>query len=206
MVTPEILEKLCQLFFQGKKPVDAEIRELVPHAGTRNLLYRNWKGWGKPNHAPQKQEKPTTTSPGVRAKEAILPGGERVGGIDETKAPKVKMPLKTEDTEDKTEEGEEKDRTEGEGEGEKTGAKTGFSLAIEEEDARGTVKAEVIGEGLPVTVKLSIKTLALYQILRSARGDNLELGDFLDEAVEDIFRGRGKDLGLVALEVSNAAR
>ena len=62
--------------------------------------------------------------------------------------------------------------------------------------------SQVLGQGIPVNVNLSLKTLTLWEIARQKHRDNggngdLSLGDFLDTAAEDLYRVRGKDLGLV---------
>lgn len=198
-IAPEILEKLCQLFSQGVSAQDPRIAALVPRPGTRNLIHGAWKGWGKPEHYHPREEKAVVT--GGHVTEVILPGGERVGGIDEVKHPatplKPETPLKSETN------GEGEDEGEGDGEGEegetKAEAKPGFELATKE-DIEGTIPEKVVGEGLPIRVIISVKTLALYQYMRAKSGDNLELGDFIDDAVADVFKGRGLDLGLVKLE------
>jgi hypothetical protein len=56
---------------------------------------------------------------------------------------------------------------------------------------------DITAEGLKVTVFISIKTMALYQIAQSKSSEQLTLGDFLDACAEDFFTGRGQDLGLV---------
>ena len=63
----------------------------------------------------------------------------------------------------------------------------------------------IVSEGLTVTVNLSLKTLMLYQVaanLQKAEDVELELllGDFIDTCVEDVYRGRGYDLGLVRMD------
>lgn len=60
----------------------------------------------------------------------------------------------------------------------------------------------IVSEGLTVTVNLSLKTLMLYQVaanLQKTQDPEVELmlGDFVDVCVEDVYKGRGYDLGLV---------
>ena len=58
------------------------------------------------------------------------------------------------------------------------------------------IPEEVVGRGIPFQVTLSVKTLAYYQIA-STMNPSLSLGDFLDDCVDDTFRGRGLSLGLI---------
>lgn len=57
----------------------------------------------------------------------------------------------------------------------------------------------VIGQGITITTTISVKTLALYQIAATSVGGELTMGDFIDTCVEDVYRGRGKDLGIINL-------
>lgn len=57
----------------------------------------------------------------------------------------------------------------------------------------------VAGQGLTFAITISTKTLALYQIAASGQDGDLTLGDFIDTCVEDTYRGRGLDIGLVKL-------
>ena len=75
----------------------------------------------------------------------------------------------------------------------------GEEVPIKEKSDRKGTPFTIIGEGINVTVNISVKTLALYQIAASMQGDDLTLGDFIDVCVEDTYRGRGKDLGLINL-------
>ena len=205
-IAPEILEKLCQLFSQGVSAQDPRVAALVPRPGTRNMLHGAWKGWGKPEHYHPREKNAVPV--GGHVTEAVLPGGERVGGIDEVKHPatplKPEAPPKLEAKEEKESEEELEEEPEGE---EKTEAekpeaekaKPRIELATKE-DIENTIPEKVVGEGLPIRVAVSIKTLALYQYMRAKSGDSLELGDFIDDCVADVFKGRGFDLGLVKLE------
>jgi len=201
-------DQMFTLFTKGFLPTSPEARELCK--STKHMqsgihaLFSLWKKLGKPDVYPKKPPQESSLSNKTSAGEAVLPGGERVGGIDEVKHPA--MPLKPEapplEAKEKKEElegepaGEEKTEAE-KSEGEK--AKPGIELATKE-DTENTIPEKVVGEGLPIRVAISIKTLALYQYMRAKSGDSLELGDFIDDCVADVFKGRGFDLGLVKLE------
>lgn len=64
-------------------------------------------------------------------------------------------------------------------------------------ESKDKLVGSVAGDSLRATVNISVKTLALYQIAASQQSDSLTLGDFIDTCVEDFFRVRGKDLGLI---------
>lgn len=221
MTSPEVLEKLCQLFSQGVVAQDPRVAELVPHAGARNLLFKDWKGWGRPAHfIPHKEEtkgsgqrgRPKTnvaTSPDITA----LPGAT-VGGIDTTRqhtlqssAPKLEekplMEKSNEAEELPQEEPPAEEPPKGEPPEEK--AKGGIILAFGADEKEIDLD-HMEGYALAVKTTLSLKTLMLYQIEAGRRGDNLEVGDFIDECVADYFRGRGVDLGLVDLGGSKDAK
>ena len=66
----------------------------------------------------------------------------------------------------------------------------------------------IAGQGLLTEVRLSIKTLALYEVAKSIQlgidpKKELTLGDFLDTCVEDFYQGRGMDLGLITAGGNN---
>jgi len=103
--------------------------------------------------------------------ETPLSKGEIMGGIDETKKSPPSEGKETEEAEE-AEEGEGK---------------------VPE------VPSLVKGGGIAVKIELSIKTLAYYQLAATVAGNNLSLGDFLDDVTEDFFSGRGESLGLVKL-------
>lgn len=106
--------------------------------------------------------------------ETPLGKGETMSGIDETKS---KVALEAEET--------------------KEGKET-----EEAEEGKGKVPevpSLIKGGGIAVKIELSIKTLAYYQLAATVAGNNLSLGDFLDDVTEDFFSGRGESLGLVKL-------
>lgn len=186
-------DQLYSLFSKGSDAHSPEVKELCK--ATKHLqsglhaAFSKWKELGKPDHYPHKERDSSEISSGKSVGETVLPGGEKVGGIDEIKHP---APLKPETPPKETKE-------EAKGEEETKAEKPGFELATKE-DAEDTIPEKVVGEGLPIRVAISVKTLALYQYMRAKSGDNLSLGDFIDDAVADVFKGRGLDLGLVKLE------
>lgn len=129
---------------------------------------------------------------------AVLPSGETVGGYDEIKKPQLRTApeLSGASKEDKEKEKAELITTET-----RQGEVVLQQKGEERRENIPTIPAEIIGFGLPISVRISVKTLALYQIARAMSGDSLELGDFIDDCVEDVFRGRGQDLGLIKTKV-----
>jgi len=66
-------------------------------------------------------------------------------------------------------------------------------------DGKKPQRTIVAGQGLTFQIAISTKTLQLYQIAASMSEDELTIGDFVDTCVEDFFRGRGFDLGLIKI-------
>jgi len=75
-------------------------------------------------------------------------------------------------------------------------ASTPLASTAESEERGGKV-IPVLGQGLTMTITISVKTLALYQIAASRLGGELTMGDFVDGCVELMHRDRGLDLGLI---------
>lgn len=61
------------------------------------------------------------------------------------------------------------------------------------------IPTTVAGQGITVTCIISVKTYALFQIAASIQDGDLTMGDFIDACAEDVYRQRGKDLGLIDL-------
>lgn len=128
---------------------------------------------------PKKQPpEPKATAPKARAKtkdlETPLPKGESVAGYDESEhLPKTEPP------------------PEGEPE-------------PKEPKIEGISGEIVEGDALWIKAQVSMKTMTYYELAKSrvAREDgrNLSLGDFLDICVDDYFKGRGQELGIVYTE------
>lgn len=166
-------EKAYRLFSEGKDSSSPEVKALGMKSGTRYVYYSMWQKEGRPSPAPSTpfvSEKEIKESRKPAKAKTYLPGGESINPISEVPDEKlIEM--------DELPSGELKEK---------------------ETKLKGE-KVLVVGEGLTVTVIISVKTLALYQIAASMQGDDLTLGDFIDVCVEDTFRGRGKDLGLINL-------
>lgn len=72
----------------------------------------------------------------------------------------------------------------------------------EEEPKREGIADEFVqGEAIWIKAQVTVKTLAYYELAKSrvARedGSKLSLGDFLDICVDDYFKGRGQELGII---------
>lgn len=147
-----------------------------------------------------------------------LAGGESVGAIGETAVELLKLPeeqlplapekpLASEDQPGGDEGGDESgdESEEGKGKGEEQPVKGAKPEGVEVPTATGEkrkIPTSILGEGLRVTVFLSISTLTLYQIAATLQSqydgeEALTLGDFLDTCAEDFFKVRGKSLGLI---------
>ena len=184
-------ESAYQLFNEGKAVSSPEVKALGLKASTRYSYHTMWKKAGKPASAPgtaspvREAGKQEIKSP-ARGKTALIEG-ETIKAISEVAEKKSKkLDEKPSETDEPEEKSEEKSRgAEDESKGEK--------------DDMRKVPGSIVGEGLTATVHISVKTLALYQIAAQMQGDSLSLGDFLDACVEDTFRGRSKDLGIINL-------
>jgi len=184
-------ESAYQLFNEGKAVSSPEVKALGLKASTRYSYHTMWKKAGKPASAPgtaspvREAGKQEIKSP-ARGKTALIEG-ETIKAISEVAEKKSKkLDEKPSETDEPEEKSEEKSREAGdEPKGEK--------------DDMGKLPSSIVGEGLTATVHISVKTLALYQIAAQMQGDSLSLGDFLDACVEDTFRGRSKDLGIINL-------
>ena len=185
-------ESAYQLFNEGKTVSSPEVKALGLKASTRYSYHTMWKKAGSPASAPgtpspvREAGKQEIKSP-ARGKTALIEG-ETIKAISEVAEKKSKKldekPSETDEPEEK-ESGEESKEAEDESKREK--------------DDMRQVPGSIVGEGLTATVHISVKTLALYQIAAQMQGDGLSLGDFLDACVEDTFRGRSKDLGIINL-------
>ena len=199
-------DKAFALFHAGKTASSPEVKALGIKASTRYHYHSEWKSLGKPAHYPYKPKvvKSPTTDLHV-----TTPGGERIGGINEVTRRFEAEEEKPEVVEELPEEELPKDETEETQETQeetKTEKVRVLPVVTGEKPKEGTISADIVGLGIPISVNISIKTLALYQIASSISGNNLDLGDFLDDCAADWFKGRGMDLGLVKLkqEVRNA--
>lgn len=171
-MTKKLLSKKARafiLFSQGKLARDPELKALKLGYGTRYAYYAEWRKKGEPV--------PSEVDPSTTARVA-LPGGEKIKALSEVPADESKGKKGKGQEEQPTSQTEPEDKVPTGGDGKR-------------------LPRVIAGEGLTVTINISIKTLALYQIARSMHDEELTLGDFVDVCVEDTYRGRGKDLGLV---------
>lgn len=185
-------QKLFDLYSSGFDIKSPEVKELGYRPASLRGYYRIWQKTGgvipskaedvqggqAASRSPHKAEiAGSTPAPATRQK-TKLPGGESIEAIREI-IPEVINP--DEPALDKP--AEEKPKEE-----------------------KKEIPTSIVGSGITATVKISIKTLALYEIARNLHrasktngAEDLALGDFFDICVEDTYRGRGKDLGLVSL-------
>lgn len=171
-------ERIYTLFDDGKSPSSPELKALGIKAQTRANYYFDWKrerGIATISNPP----------PGTRAK----------GAISELQMVVPPKEAEGEDREAKVEEEE--------AEGEEGGTHEEPETKDEEKDSHSDGKKPlptmVAGQGLTFAITISTKTLALYQYAASLSKSTLTIGDFLDTCVEDYYKGRGLDLGLVKL-------
>jgi len=205
--------KAYRLFSEGKQASSPEVKALKLKLNTRYNYFSEWNRTGKLDHIPLRERKGAkgTTAAG----ETILESGEAVGGYAEPGTPvKAETPVaEVAPVQGTSELAEDEEEFEALGEAAipepvdsleelVEGHKSKIELGLDGNDKQ-SVSADVVGFGLPVRVNLSIKTLALYQIAASRSGDGLTLGDFLDSVAADYFQGRGRDLGLIEMEVKN---
>lgn len=206
-------DQAFELFSQGYFPRSQEVKALGLHQSNRYKYFAAWEALGKPAEAPSRHSQSAMVS-------TKSPGGETIGGIDETKQQTREIPRqeaekvlpkeelgaendKAENLEEKqepeAEKGESKEQPEGIGvvsEAKTLKEKTGKP---EEERKIATTIAD---DGIKCVVFLSLQTLALFKIASNTQtqyenGNPLLLGDFIDTCVEDYFDGRGKKLGLI---------
>lgn len=187
-------DKAFALFHAGKTASSLEVKALGLKASTRYHYHSEWKSLGKPDHYPYK---PKVAKPAATGLHVTTPGGERIGGVDEVTHRHEAEEEKEEQP--KEEQGQEEQETQETQEETKTETGRVLPVVTGEKPKEGTISADVVGLGIPISINISIKTLALYQIASSSSGNNLDIGDFLDDCVADWFKGRGLDLGLVKL-------
>lgn len=182
-----IRDDAFRLFSQNYGANSPEVKALGLRYSTRKKYYWEWHQLqlGEKGQPPPLKTKKTP----IKAK------GEKVGEYE----PEVSegMPLEEDD-----EKGDDSDTTQT-----KVGGK-GIRMGLDEKpdipvaqdgghESKG-LPEKVIGNGIEVTVRLSLKTLALYQVAHTM-DSTLSLGDYLDQCSEDFWVGRGKDLGILEL-------
>lgn len=199
-------DRAYALFCEGKVPTSSEIRALDVNDSTRYKYFYAWQADGKPDRVPEGPRHKASPAPS-------LPGGESVKVIDETRtlaeAEKAKAEEEKAKRKDKkanleerlgavSEEAEQKEDGEGKEDTEEKEDSEAKSGGPKFPSSSSGAKS-IIGQGLTVTCKVSIKTMALYEYAATVGGDELTFGDFVDTCVEDFFRGRNQDLGIIKL-------
>ena len=190
------------LYDQGFVPGSDEVKA-VPglKANTRWTYYTQWRKIKGIKTVGQGAKPDGTTAVAASA-------GESVRVIAEKVPPKPPPPPPPENGDtpeaDKKEDEEEEDgfpSLDG-GPGAATGEAEKTAAVTEKVGKGGEPQYKsVAGQGLLVQVKISVKTMMLYEIAASmTKNGPLLLGDFIDTCVEDTYRGRGKDLGLVEIQ------
>lgn len=163
------------LFDKGKTPSSPEIKELKLKGGTRYTYFDDWKN---------KEIFPGANKPLVESKGKVRSELEMVTPSTDKE---------TKEEEEETNENEKETEVEGGGKAKVVGRKS---------EGKGNGQkgppGMVAGQGLTFAITISTKTLMLYQIA-AGKEEELTLGDFIDTCVEDTYRGRGFDLGLVKI-------
>lgn len=181
-------QRAFALFDEGKTPSSPEVRALKLRGNVKYNYYQQWKHRAKGSGADG------SVIPEKNVITPVIKETDLVGvGLDESEANTVKGEssviegVVVDESENNT--GENKVAI---GEGESSEEHPG-----DDGDGKKPLKRVVRAQGLTFQVVLSTKTLQLYQIAASMQDIELTLGDFIDTCVEDFFRGRGYDLGLI---------
>jgi len=205
------------LFDQGKVTSSPEVKALKLKSQTRSNYFYEWRMGGKGQSQMSKEQ--SQTGKGSQP----LPGGEAIGGIDETKKVIKEAATIKPESQQKPEEAEEPgDEEQDKGKEGRKPEEAPPEKPPPKEETIGIVSevppppgkdgkpvepgrkiATTISEdGIQCKVFLSLQTLSLYRIAASTQAQfdgegELTLGDFLDTCAEDFFRVRGKKLGLI---------
>lgn len=164
--------KAFKLFDEGFDKGSPEVKALGMRPGTRHGYYKRWQdGEGQPG-VPQQKE---SVKPIVELEAA--PPEE----LSREQLPQGQLPREL--SEVPQEEGP-LPREEGK---------------LPREKGPPRIPTTVAGQGITVTCIISVKTYALFQIAASIQDGDLTMGDFIDACAEDVYRQRGKDLGLIDL-------
>ena len=165
-------DEAFKLFDEGKTAISPEVKDLKLKGTTRYNYYLEWQKKG-----------------GVVSTSSASSGEAKGRGKAISELAMVASPSEEANEEDADEEAEDESEA-AKQEGEKTLPPT---------DGKKRLQVMVAGQGLTFAITVSTKTLALYQIAASMQEEELTLGDFIDACVEDTYRGRGLDLGLVKI-------
>ena len=178
-----------QLFAKGFGPTSAEVKSLGLKGGTRSSYFYDWQKAGSPGSTDSSTEAELIP----RAGKVIIESDIQAGPSDETPVNEEEpiddeSIIEDEGTEEQPQDTSEENQPETNGGSGSSTRSNGKKLAT-----------MVAGKGLTFAVTLSVKTIMLYQIAASTTSEELTLGDFIDACVEDTYRGRNLDLGLVKL-------
>ena len=180
--------KAYELFTKGFGPYSPEVRALGLKSSTRAAYHSEWLAAGRPG------------APTDEIDDELIPQGSKILSENELLVPTEREEIKIVETESSETIGEEDSKGKQEGSVEET---KGETKGEEESSHRGPngkkLPTLIAGQGFTLAVTLSTKTIGLYQIAANMSEENLTLGDFLDACVEDTYRGRGYDLGLVKI-------
>jgi len=201
-------DKIFKLFHKGYGPNSPEVKELGLAYDTRKGYYWEWVKLDKPDGY-TKAESPTPESK-IRKGGVKLDVKEirdyKAGVVEPEKPPEPPegapepVPEPVPEVEQPSGEGKPPEKPPEKPEPER---KKSLVPAIGEAMRESFEGLKVAGSTLPFVVDLSAKTIALYDIAATeagARGESLDMGQFIDTCVEDYYLGRGLDLGLITIK------
>lgn len=193
-------ERAYQLFAAGYLPKSADVKALELKAKTVRNYYDLWKKAGRivaPDGTETsdafipKGSKKTFSEADLFIEPAAPESSQEGESVEREPSSVAEIPISESSDDEGDEAGEDKaanGKISNKGDGSSPAAK-GRKL--------GTM---VAGQGLQVAVTLSLKTLTLYQYAASlCTKEALTLGDFIDTCVEDYYKGRGLDLGIIKI-------
>jgi len=184
--------KAFQLFAKGETPSSASVKALELSSNSRYNYYSEWKKLGSPSSIP---ESGVGESKGKIINElqmVVPPEPEELREKDEELRGDDEEPIPDELRGDEPELVELLDEK-------STDTLETPKAKPSPTDGKKPPQTLIAGQGLTFSITISTKTLALYQIAASMQKEELTLGDFIDTCVEDTYRGRGLDLGLVRI-------
>lgn len=184
---------LFKMFDEGRDIRDEKVKAIGYKANTLRSYYNDWKKQtGKFITTDRESIAGVSVGSGEIVTKEPYPDREHIG---EVRGEDNKDDIKDEEHDNLDEFGEELS-PKASIEDESNGHKDDVDVVITTKKEAG-IPENIVGLGLPITTKISVKTLALYQIASSTSEDKLSLGDFIDQCVDDFFEGRGMSLGLI---------
>lgn len=184
------------LFDEGKTPTSLEVKALKLKGSTRYNYYYDWqKSKGITRSSSGSASGAKGSGKAISELEMVIPkevseSEEEEQGVGESKGEEPGV--------SEAEEGESEPEDEEEGRPDELDKKP-EKKEKPSDNGKKSPPGMVAGQGLTFGITISTKTLMLYQIAASHQTDELTLGDFIDTCVEDTYRGRGLDLGLVKI-------